>query len=104
MAHGHSLASESEGPRAGPGYGEMPRELCLSLGATALNCDTGAENMMDAPQKNLAPDASDAGFHVIVDFSDAVEGISRSMNICPALRWLADGRRRDNPTMDFFQT
>ena len=48
--------------------GEMPRELCLSLGAAALNCDTGVENIMEALQKNLAPDASDAGFRDIVDF------------------------------------
>ena len=48
--------------------GKMPRELCLSLGTAALNCDTGVENIMDAPQKNLAPDASDAGFRDIVDF------------------------------------
>ena len=41
--------------------GKMPRELCLSLGTAVLNCDTGVENIMDARQKNLAPDASDAG-------------------------------------------
>ena len=42
--------------------GKMPRELCFSLGTAALNCDNGVENIMDALQKNLAPDASDAGF------------------------------------------
>ena len=48
--------------------GKLPRELCLSLGVEALNCDTGVGKIMEAPQTNLAPDASDAGFRDVIDF------------------------------------
>ena len=48
--------------------GKMPRELCLSRGVAALRCGTGAETIMELLQKNLAPDASDAGFRDIIEF------------------------------------
>ena len=47
---------------------KMPCELCLSLGVGALHCDTGVETIMELLQKNLAPDASDAGFRNIIEF------------------------------------
>ena len=36
--------------------------------------------------------------------ADFVEGVSRWMNTCPASGCLAEGRRRDFPTMDFSRT
>ena len=38
---------------------KMPRELCLSLGVEVLKTDAGADEIMEALQENLTPDASD---------------------------------------------
>ena len=45
---------------------KMPRELCLALGADVLKSDTGVDNIMEALQNNLGPDASDKAYR---DFS-----------------------------------
>ena len=47
---------------------KMPRELCLSLGAEALNSDTEVGKIMEVLKPNLAPDASGAGFRDIIAF------------------------------------
>ena len=47
---------------------KMPRELCPSLGVGALDSDTGVAKIMGVLRKNLAPDASYAGFRDIVAF------------------------------------
>ena len=47
---------------------KMPRELCLLLGAEALNSDTGVDKITEVLQTNLAPNASDAGFLDIIAF------------------------------------
>ena len=61
------LPANRRAPALALAMGKVPRERCLSLGTAALNCDNGVGNIMEAPQKNLAPDASDAGFRDIVD-------------------------------------
>ena len=71
--------------------GKMPRELCLSLGAAALHCEAGVETIMELSQKNLAPDASDAGFRGIVGPILRWNGFTCIPRQCP---W---GRANANP-------
>ena len=47
---------------------KMPREICLALGADVLKSDTGVDNIMEALQNNLGPDASDAARRDITMF------------------------------------
>ena len=39
---------------------KMPREVCLGLGNDVLKSDVGAEKIMDALRKDIAPDAHDS--------------------------------------------
>ena len=45
---------------------KIPREICPALGVAVSKSDTGADNIMEALQNNLGPDASDAAYR---DFS-----------------------------------
>ena len=47
---------------------KMPREVCLGLGNDVLKSDVGAEKVMDALQKDVAPDAHDSAFRDVVVF------------------------------------
>ena len=46
----------------------MPREICLALGVDVWSSDTGVENITEALQNNMAPDASDAAYCDILLF------------------------------------
>ena len=47
---------------------KMPREICPALGVAVSKSDTGADNIMEALQNNLGPDASDAAYRDMIMF------------------------------------
>ena len=41
---------------------KLPREVCLGLGNDVLKSEVGVDKLMEALQKDLAPDAHDSAF------------------------------------------
>ena len=97
------LPANRRAPALALAIGKMPRELCLSRRTAALNCEAGVDNIMDALQKNLAPDASEAGFHEIVDFFGLRRG-HLALGECPS-RFEMSRRRAEArlPNIGFFR-
>ena len=82
---------------------KMPREICLALGADVLKSDTGVDNIMEALQNNLGPDASDAAYCDIIMFPGLRQSHLTLDEPRPVSSRLANARRRVCPMVGLSQ-